>query len=282
MLQIFSAVLYFELQCCESSSFLAQAPLPGQLFLFCTFQSRDHGFSKCRSEEHPPCQRSHSSWPWHRQPDRSSRQGPSSRPACKRPGPPGPSTHHRSEGSATQRQLGGHHHGTPSSKTIAGEPEQSPPTRHGMVCPHRGHGPVAARRPGLGRDHSHQRLLVPRAQLLGLAPVRAMPPGSTSPGHAPNGQSMPSQAWLQSIWGGARCYPPYDATPQEGQEHEAGHHSPQGDEASEASEDHLAQFAAIFPDYDQVFQEGQEDSKYIYIWIDQSHMASQGCSIFLS
>ena len=56
------------------------------------------------------------------------------------------------------------------------------------------------------------------------------------------------------------CYPPYDATPQEGQEDEAGHHSPQGDEASEASEDHLAQFAAIFPDYDQVFQEGQEDS----------------------
>ena len=68
------------------------------------------------------------------------------------------------------------------------------------------------------------------------------------------------QAWLQSIWGGARCYPPYDATPQEGQEDETGHHSPQGDEASEASEDHLAQFAAIFPDYDQVFQEGQEES----------------------
>ena len=165
MLQIFSAVLYFELQCCESSSFLAQAPLLGQLFLFCTFQSRDHGFSKCRSEEHPPCQRSHSSWPWHRQPDRSSGQGPASRPACRRPGPPGPSTHHRGEGSATQRQLGGHHHGTPSSKTIAAEPEQSPP-----------------------RSSGHQR---------SWSGTRPQPPattrsGGTSPSHAPNGQSMPS------------------------------------------------------------------------------------------
>ena len=105
------------------------------------------------------------------------------------------------------------------------------------------HGPVATRGAGLGRDHSHQRLLVQGALRLAMLPTaRACP--------------VCGQAWLQSIWGGARCYPPYDATPQEGQEDEAGHHSPQGDEASEASEDHLAQFAAVF----QVFEEGQENS----------------------
>ena len=174
MLQIFSAVLYFELQCCESSSFLAQAPLPGQLFLFCTFQSRDHGFSKCRSEEHPPCQRSHSSWPWHRQPDRSSRQGPSSRPACKRPGPPGPSTHHRGEGLRHPAATGWPPPWHPKQQDHC-EPEQSPPTRHGMVCPHGGHGPVAARRPGLARDHSQP--ATTRGQARRMKPATIPPRG---------------------------------------------------------------------------------------------------------